>query len=179
MPDVFVAQLADVGPGLLAGARSVACECTAQQEATHNAMRRAGQRISVCLTVREVLIALRHFGFSSFTNAADALALEYEIRVDTGEQAPRTPKPPAKPRARRATQGQIASWHAAGRMAAVIRVERLGDATLYPGDCRDVLPTLEGVDAVVTDPALRNQLTAARCQAGRQVNGHGWHVDCW
>lgn len=32
------------------------------------------------------------------------------------------------------------------------RVERIGDATLYCGDCRDVLPTLGAVDAVVTDP---------------------------
>ena len=28
----------------------------------------------------------------------------------------------------------------------------IGNATLYLGDCRDVLPTLEKVDAVVTDP---------------------------
>lgn len=33
-----------------------------------------------------------------------------------------------------------------------MRVERIGSATLYLGDCREVLPTLEGVDAVVTDP---------------------------
>jgi len=32
------------------------------------------------------------------------------------------------------------------------RVERIGDAMLYLGDCRDVLPTLGKVDAVVTDP---------------------------
>jgi DNA modification methylase len=32
------------------------------------------------------------------------------------------------------------------------RCEQIGDATLYLGDCRDVLPTLSGVDAVVTDP---------------------------
>lgn len=32
------------------------------------------------------------------------------------------------------------------------RVEHIGDATLYLGDCRDVLPRLEGVDAVVSDP---------------------------
>ena len=32
------------------------------------------------------------------------------------------------------------------------RVERIGDATLYLGDCRDILPTLGKVDAVVTDP---------------------------
>jgi site-specific DNA-methyltransferase (adenine-specific)/modification methylase len=28
----------------------------------------------------------------------------------------------------------------------------IGDATLYLADCRDVLPTLSGIDAVVTDP---------------------------
>jgi len=33
-----------------------------------------------------------------------------------------------------------------------MRVEHIGDATLYLGDCRDVLPTLGKVDAVVTDP---------------------------
>lgn len=32
------------------------------------------------------------------------------------------------------------------------RKEIIGDATLYLGDCRDVLPTLPKVDAVVTDP---------------------------
>jgi len=34
----------------------------------------------------------------------------------------------------------------------VTRVERIGDATLYLGDCREILPTLGTVDAVVTDP---------------------------
>jgi len=33
-----------------------------------------------------------------------------------------------------------------------MRVERIGSAVLYLGDCREVLPTLERVDAVVTDP---------------------------
>ena len=33
-----------------------------------------------------------------------------------------------------------------------MRVERIGRATLYLGDCREVLPTLGKVDAVVTDP---------------------------
>jgi site-specific DNA-methyltransferase (adenine-specific)/modification methylase len=32
------------------------------------------------------------------------------------------------------------------------RVETIGDATLYLGDCRDILPSLPKVDAVVTDP---------------------------
>ena len=33
-----------------------------------------------------------------------------------------------------------------------MRKEVIGDCTLYLGDCRDVLPTLGTVDAVVTDP---------------------------
>lgn len=33
-----------------------------------------------------------------------------------------------------------------------MRVEHIGAATLYLGDCRDILPTLGKVDAVVTDP---------------------------
>ena len=32
------------------------------------------------------------------------------------------------------------------------RVETIGDATLYLGDCRDILPTLPKVDLVLTDP---------------------------
>ena len=32
------------------------------------------------------------------------------------------------------------------------RVEHIGDCTLYLGDCREILPTLGKVDAVVTDP---------------------------
>jgi DNA modification methylase len=32
------------------------------------------------------------------------------------------------------------------------RAEVIGDATLYLGDCREILPTLPKVDAVVTDP---------------------------
>lgn len=33
-----------------------------------------------------------------------------------------------------------------------MQVERIGDATLYCGDCLEILPTLGEVDAVVTDP---------------------------
>jgi DNA modification methylase len=33
-----------------------------------------------------------------------------------------------------------------------MQVERIGDATLYLGDCLEILPTLGSVDAVVTDP---------------------------
>ena len=33
-----------------------------------------------------------------------------------------------------------------------MRVEQIGDATLYLGDCLEILPTLPKVDAVITDP---------------------------
>ena len=33
-----------------------------------------------------------------------------------------------------------------------MRVERIGNATLYLGDCLQILPTLPKVDAVITDP---------------------------
>jgi site-specific DNA-methyltransferase (adenine-specific) len=33
-----------------------------------------------------------------------------------------------------------------------MRVETIGNATLYLGDCREILPTLPQVDVVVTDP---------------------------
>lgn len=32
------------------------------------------------------------------------------------------------------------------------RIERIGDAVLYLGDCLSILPTLRGVDAIVSDP---------------------------
>jgi DNA modification methylase len=33
-----------------------------------------------------------------------------------------------------------------------MRVEKIGDATLYLGDCLEILPTLPKVDAVIADP---------------------------
>lgn len=49
------------------------------------------------------------------------------------------------------------------------RVETIGRATLYLGDCRDVLPTLPKVDAVVTDPPYG--INAARDRNSEQW---GW-----
>jgi site-specific DNA-methyltransferase (adenine-specific) len=37
-----------------------------------------------------------------------------------------------------------------------MRVERIGNATLYMGDCLEILPTLPKVDAVITDPPYPN-----------------------
>ena len=45
-----------------------------------------------------------------------------------------------------------------------MRIEQIGDATLYLGDCRDILPTLPKVDAVITDPPY-----SERCHAGHDV----------
>jgi site-specific DNA-methyltransferase (adenine-specific) len=46
---------------------------------------------------------------------------------------------------------------------------QIGDCTLYRGDCIDVLPTLTGVDAVVTDPPYGISLdTAASGNQHRQ-----------
>jgi DNA modification methylase len=33
-----------------------------------------------------------------------------------------------------------------------MRIEHIGDATLYLGDCLEILPTLGKVDAILTDP---------------------------
>jgi len=42
-----------------------------------------------------------------------------------------------------------------------MRIERIGDATLYLGDCLDILPTLGKVDAVITDPPYGDSATHA------------------
>lgn len=36
------------------------------------------------------------------------------------------------------------------------RMERIGDATLYLGDCREILPGIERADAVICDPPYGN-----------------------
>jgi DNA modification methylase len=33
-----------------------------------------------------------------------------------------------------------------------LRIERIGSATLYLGDCREIIPTIPKVSAVITDP---------------------------
>ena len=44
------------------------------------------------------------------------------------------------------------------------RIEKIGNATLYLGDCMDILPTLPKVDAVITDPPY-----SERCHAGHDA----------
>jgi DNA modification methylase len=50
-----------------------------------------------------------------------------------------------------------------------MRVERIGNATLYLGDCLEILPSLPKVDAVITDPPYG--INAAR---DRKSQRHGW-----
>jgi site-specific DNA-methyltransferase (adenine-specific)/modification methylase len=61
------------------------------------------------------------------------------------------------------------------------RVEQIGDCTLYLGDCRDILPTLGKVDAVVTDPPYGIGESAAknRTRGGKGVKATDYGTDAW
>lgn len=54
-----------------------------------------------------------------------------------------------------------------------MRVEKIGDATLYLGDCREILPTLPKVDAVVTDPPYGIGESAGKAKTRTGPNGIG------
>lgn len=55
------------------------------------------------------------------------------------------------------------------------RVEQIGNATLYLGDCRDILPTIDKVDAVVTDPPYGIGITRSnRLAVSRGMGGKSW-----
>jgi len=61
------------------------------------------------------------------------------------------------------------------RGAVVSRIEHIGDATLYLGDCRDVLPTLPKVDAVLTDPPYGIGINKSnRLSISRGHGGESW-----
>ena len=47
-----------------------------------------------------------------------------------------------------------------------MRVETIGNATLYLGDCIEIMPTLQKVDAVVTDPPYGISYVSARRKQG-------------
>jgi len=62
----------------------------------------------------------------------------------------------------------------------VSRVEVIGDATLYLGDCIEILPTLPKVDAVVTDPpyGIDANKNPVRGRWGRDViEGERWDAE--
>src|SRR5690606_5408877 len=51
------------------------------------------------------------------------------------------------------------------------RMERIGDCTLYLGDCLEILPHLPKVDAVVTDPPYGIGADKAMHKAGGTQHG--------
>jgi DNA modification methylase len=51
------------------------------------------------------------------------------------------------------------------------RVEQIGDATLYLGDCLEILPTLGKVDAVVTDPPYGIDKANGAAAGGTDASG--------
>lgn len=55
------------------------------------------------------------------------------------------------------------------------RIEIIGDATLYLGDCTEILPTLGKVDAVVTDPpyGMVWDTDSKRFSGGEKKRGNG------
>ena len=56
-----------------------------------------------------------------------------------------------------------------------MREEIIGDCRLILGDCRDVLPTLGRVDAVVTDPPYGIGITKSnRLAVSRGMGGKSW-----
>jgi DNA modification methylase len=64
-----------------------------------------------------------------------------------------------------------------------LRKEVIGNATLYLGDCREILPTLSGIDVVVTDPPFGiadAPITHTDIAKGRRGNRDGtvntWHA---
>jgi hypothetical protein len=64
--------------------------------------------------------------------------------------------------------------------AGVSRVERIGAATLYLGDCRDILPTLSGVDAVVTDPPYGiGEAAGKNASRSNIAPARDYGSDCW
>ncbi len=54
-----------------------------------------------------------------------------------------------------------------------MRVEVIGAATLYLGDCLEVLPTLEGIDAVITDPPYGNGCAPRGGKVAGSIQGSG------
>jgi len=56
-------------------------------------------------------------------------------------------------------------------------IVKIGDATLYHGDCLEILPTLGKVDAVVTDPPYGVYYDGSTTKHGRNGFGYASFVD--
>lgn len=53
------------------------------------------------------------------------------------------------------------------------QTQKIGDCTLYLGDCLDVLPTLKDVDSVITDPPYEAIMHKAKAGAARRIRTDG------
>lgn len=63
-----------------------------------------------------------------------------------------------------------------------MRVETIGNATLYLGDCLEILPTLPKVDAVITDPpyGIADAPIQGQGRTGKRTGGvNDWHPESW
>lgn len=66
-----------------------------------------------------------------------------------------------------------------------IRKEIIGNATLYLGDCLEILPTLEKVDAVITDPpygigeSSKNHQSRNRVKNGKPIISTDYGTSNW
>jgi len=58
-------------------------------------------------------------------------------------------------------------------MTAIKREERIGDCTLYLGDCLEVMPALGAVDHVMCDPPYEAIMHDAKAGAARQIRTDG------
>jgi DNA modification methylase len=55
----------------------------------------------------------------------------------------------------------------------MMEMQKIGDCTLYLGDCLDVLPTLQNVDSVITDPPYEAIMHKAKAGASRRIRTDG------
>jgi hypothetical protein len=117
LPDRFVAQypIANVGRFSVWLEAKRGTRLSERQRITHSQMLRAGQNVITVNNMAEVVAALRSCGFVLHPNA-DALAAEYEQRVIASETAPAKPRTPGRPRAKKATAGQVARARRSGFM---------------------------------------------------------------
>ena len=61
-----------------------------------------------------------------------------------------------------------------------MQIEKIGDATLYCGDCLEILPTLGEVDAVVTDPPYGiGEANGKNKSRGRLAVAKDYGADAW
>lgn len=75
----------------------------------------------------------------------------------------------------------VAGQDGVARLSSQVTIETIGNATLYLGDCRDILPTLANVDAVVTDPpfGIADAPNTFVDKAGGRRGPRGGAVNTW